>query len=60
MGLGQGSGEALGGLLGPRRVEKEFQEGSLIVLELQVDLVSRKKGPQEVPTRALKEAQKGS
>ena len=27
---------------------------------LQVDLVSRKKGPQEGPQRALKEAQKGS
>ena len=40
--------------------QKSTQERFLIVLELQVDPVSRKKAPQEGPQRALKEAQKGS
>ena len=63
-GLQEGSKRALEGLLGAswalQEAKQSSQEGSLIVLELQVDPVSRKKGPQEGPKRLLKEAQKGS
>ena len=62
--LQEGSKRALEGLLGAswalQEAKQSSQEGSLIVLELQVDPVSRKKGPQEAPKRAPKEAQKGS
>ena len=57
-GLQEGSKRALEGLLGAswalQEAKQSFQEGSLIVLELQVDLVSRKTAPQEAPKRAPK------
>ena len=50
----------LGGSRALQEPKKSCEEGPLIVLEVQVNLVLRKRGPQEAPKRALKEAQNGS
>ena len=52
-GAQEGSKRALEGLLGAswalQEAKQSSPEGSLIVLELQVDPVSKKKAPQEAP-----------
>ena len=53
-------GEPLGGLQGPPRAETSCEEGPLIVLEVRYDLVLTKRGPQEGPKRAPREAQNDS